>query len=185
MSAPDASQRHSHGDPGHRHHPVHAPESAASRARRRGRLAASADPNVGYRIEDFLDDQLRLLTAVAGCGSEHPDTVETPDRRSRRVYTAELREALGRSGCAQAFLEKYGPGSAESHLRRFALVLEFIEHCREKIVWSGLADEQEQSVAVRDELLGWLLEKPLDPGQKRIEPWVLRRFLDEWSHRWM
>ena len=102
---------------------------------RRGSVAGRADPNVPYRIEEFLDDQVRLLACGARRGRKHPDTFETPDQRSRRVYTAELREALGDAGVERAFVEKYGPGSAERHLRRFELVLDFLDECREKIVW--------------------------------------------------
>ena len=173
MSTPHAPGPHPAGSPDGGDRPVPA------------RGPTHANPNVGYRLEDFLDDQLRLLAVGTGRGTEHPDTIERPDRRSRRVYTAELREALGRAGAGQPFREKYGRESGEGHRRRFELVLDFIESCRETMVWSGLADAEDRSVTVREELLGWLLEKRLDPDQPRIEPWLLRRFLDEWSHRRM
>ena len=40
-------------------------------------------------------------------------------------------------------------------------------------------------MVVREEFVSFLLNYKLDTLQAEIPPWATRRFLDEWSHRWI
>lgn len=142
------------------------------------------DPNMRYPVADFLDDQRRVAAAAKHLDLEDRDTIPTVDGCMRVIHAAVLREALDLTEVARAFARKY-PGSAgRGRLRRFALVVDFLCDRCQQIVHCGIGEEERSSLTVRDELLDFLLEYPVDPEADELPSSALDRFVDEWGHRW-
>jgi hypothetical protein len=73
------------------------------------------------------------------------------------------------------------PGPAGA---RLSLVVHFLADNRAELVDMGLALEREPLV-VREEFVAFLLAYRVRTGQRRIPARALRKFLDEWDHRWL
>jgi hypothetical protein len=138
-----------------------------------------------YRVDDFLDDQQRIISASRRRSSALKTTVEVIDGRLGLVYTDRLRSALEREECIKAFGEKYGVGSRAAHHCRFLRVIDFLERCHEQIVDCDLGAEEQGLLKIREELLGFLLNYDIGPETAEIPASALGQFLDQWGHRWM
>jgi hypothetical protein len=95
-----------------------------------------------------------------------------------------LEAARARKLAASVFTSKYGPGIGATRLAKHRLVLKFLEDSRAEIASTGLADNREP-MTIHGEFLRFLLNWKVGPAQRRIPESALRRFLDEWGHRWI
>lgn len=145
---------------------------------------AGADPNIPYSVTDFLRDQERLIPD-AGTQAHRPHVVELSDGRMLVIHARLLQETVDEDHePGHVFSERYGCGGDISHLSRFRLVLEFLNHWREEISNSGLGDEGEP-MEVREELVDYLLRYSVDPQHPEIPRCALTRLLDELGTRWV
>ena len=148
-------------------------------------IAGGADPRLHYGSHQFQDDEKRLL---AGAGPAAPGTVRTVHDLDGRMLVVPLdglrRAAASEQAASKLFAEKYGSADGPCWLSRFRLVLRFLDDRRDELTASGLAAECEPP-AIREELVVYLLNCEVDESGERIRPGALRRFLDEWSVRWI
>lgn len=147
------------------------------------RLPESSNPS--YSIADFLDDQRRVARAARRRNLADRDTVDTLDGCLRVVHADALREALDLPEVASVFNAKYQGSEGPAHLRRFALVVDFLDGHRSDMVRCDLGRDQTDAVEVREELLRYLLSYPVAPGERQLPDAALGRFVDEWGHRWL
>jgi hypothetical protein len=135
-----------------------------------------------YDIEDFLDDQRRL---VRGTCVAKDTIVDELEGRLRVIDTERLEQALQSDSATETFHEKYGDEPDEAHCQRCRRVVTFLRQWHREIVRSGLAAGQGSSLAVREEFLEYLLRCSEDVTEPALSVNALTRFLDAWSHRWM
>jgi hypothetical protein len=162
--------------------PVHGHVGLPPIERRAARGATPAAPNVAYSIRAFVDDHRNLVSALASFSPNDPAIVEQLDGRMVVVRSDLLsRVAVGRQ--REVFGASHGPLHEKDYRERFRLVLEFLATWERDLRESGLALGQ-PFLAVREELVGYLLRYELSPSDRAIPRRAWLRFLDEWSHRW-
>ncbi len=142
------------------------------------------DPNTDYPLVDFLDDQRRVAAVAKHRDLADRDTLPTVDGCMRIVHADLLCEALDLPEVARAFGRKYRGEAGPARLQRFALVVDFLHERAAEVVDCGVAQEEAASLAVRDDLLRYLLGYPVEPDARELPPGIFARFLDEWAHRW-
>jgi hypothetical protein len=151
----------------------------------RKRAVKRLDPDSPYRLHDFLDDQKRLISSARPGLSFQTRSIQGLDADSLVFQLAPLLEtARARKPAASVFTRKYGPGIGATRLAKYRLVLEFLEDLRAEIASTGLADNREP-MTIHKEFVRFLLNWKVGPAQRRIPESALRRFLDEWGHRWI
>jgi len=142
------------------------------------------DAQVRYCLDDFIDDQSKVLAVTGADLPSQTKVVEHVDGRLCRVYPRRLHDAVGERQATRPFLEKYGDEEGASHFVRFSLVVEFLSRFRSELAQSGLA-EQEGTMAIREEFVNYLLNLDVAEDTKAIPRDALLQFLDEWGCRWM
>jgi hypothetical protein len=149
------------------------------------RIRRSPHPDIPYALQDFLDDQKRLLSSAHPGQSSQTFAIDDLDGRMLVIQLATSLDAT-RAGtpATDVFSKKYESGLAAQRLARFRLVLEFLEDSRAEISKAGLADGRDP-LAVREEFVRYLLHWKTEPRQQRIPSRALSRFLDDWGHRWI
>lgn len=138
---------------------------------------------VRYPRMQFLDDGRRLSDTGAHHALQRARTIDPVDGRMN-VVDLRLAHRSGRIEQQRLFVRKYGSRVGSACYERFRLVLEFLDAYQSQACESGLASS-EQGMAVREECLDYLLGCPLNAHPEEIPRHALRRFLDEWGHRWM
>jgi hypothetical protein len=150
-----------------------------------GRVVKRPHPEPPYRLHDFLDDQQRLITSVESGPSCQARSIPDLDGDRLVIRLAPSLEAAGaRRHAATVFSEKYGPATGATRLAKYCVILEFLEDSRADIVSAGLADDREP-MTICEAFVQFLLDWKAVPAQRRIPKCALRRFLDEWGHRWI
>ena len=165
------------------HRPAHPTRNTIPRDRNLDDETADLREAVRYSRLQFLDDCCRLSDTSDKQVPQRPRTIGLIDGRMNVV---DLRLARRSSQVEQRrlFVRKYGSRVGSAFYFRFRLVLEFLDAYRCEACESDLATS-EPSMAVREEFVDYLLRCPLDAHHKEIPKHALRRFLDEWGHRWM
>ena len=139
---------------------------------------------MNYTAHHFLEDE-RSLLATSDPAPQALLCIDRPDGRLLPLPTDPLRRAMRRAADASHCFEvRYGARSASEHERRFRLVVEYIDAHRDELTEAGLASEGEP-IAVREEFVDWLLGCDVEDSGRAIPDSALRRFLDEWGHRWI
>lgn len=142
-------------------------------------------PDSPYRLHDFLDDQRLLSSSTEPVAWLQTHCTQGLDGGMLVISLASLLEAArARSRTASTFSRKYGPRLGANRLSRFRLVLEFLRDSHAEIADSGLANPGEPMM-IQEEFVRFLLNWKVGPAQRRISKSALRRFLDEWGHRWI
>jgi len=138
-----------------------------------------------YRLHDFLDDQKHLISSTEPDPWLQTHCMQGLDGGMLVIQLASsLEAARARSRAASAFSRKYGPRVGADRLSKFCLVLEFLEDSRAEIANAGLANTGEP-MTIQEEFVRFLLSWDVGRTQRRIPKSALRRFLDEWGHRWI
>jgi hypothetical protein len=140
---------------------------------------------VRYSIDDFLDDQQRLLATLGEPPSSVKMTIEEIEGRLRVVDVKRMTCALAQGCASEVFVEKYGAGGDATHKCRCLQVVGFLGRWHDKIVESGLAASSIDPLAVREEFLNYLLNYDVAPVDAPLPDGALIGFLDQWGHRWM
>ena len=128
--------------------------------------------NVSYSVTAFIGDQRQLLSRTGFRATDHPETVDVIDGRMIVVHP-DLRRA-----------PKHGSRADTACRCRFHLVLNYLATWRLELLKNGLA-HRAKPLAVREEFVSYLLNYKLDTLQEEIPQGAMRKFLDEWSHRWI
>ena len=139
---------------------------------RKGTASPRKPVRIPYSVTAFIGDQRQLLSRTGFRATDHPETVDVIDGRMIVVHPG-LRLA-----------PKHSSGAEPGHRRRFNLVLNYLATWQLELLRNGLAHGA-KPMAVREEFVSYLLGYKLDTLQEEIPQGAMRRFLDEWSHRWI
>ena len=137
-----------------------------------------AEAALNYTIRHFLEDEQRLLSTSA-LGPKTLKSLDRPEGRLLPLPTAPLRQAMTRERAASRCFE------LRDHERRFRQVVEYIDAHRSELAEAGLVRRDGETLAVREEFVGWLLSCDIEASRPEIPESALRRFLDEWGTRWI